>query len=146
MIINNNRPQKSLDIVHALQYQRDIKVENAIVAHLRDRVTFCTAYYKDEWAKRCKKVIDDYIDTQDNYFIKYGELGCYTTVIDAYMKQKHRMIWERRNPDKVDNLYGKKYTGNRYYSSDVVMFDRDRAKQDAEMAKRKAEQAANNEQ
>lgn len=25
-----------------------------------------------------------------------GDLGPYSNVIDAYMKQKHRMIWERR--------------------------------------------------
>ena len=28
-----------------------------------------------------------------------GELGYATDVRDAYMKQKHRMIWERRNPE-----------------------------------------------
>ena len=26
-----------------------------------------------------------------------GDLGAYGTVKDAYMKQKHRMIWERRH-------------------------------------------------
>ncbi len=34
-----------------------------------------------------------------NFFIKYGELGCEADVRDAYMKQKHRMIWERRHPE-----------------------------------------------
>ena len=29
-----------------------------------------------------------------------GELGAKGTVVDAYMKQKHRLIWQRRNPDK----------------------------------------------
>lgn len=26
-----------------------------------------------------------------------GDLGYYGNVLDAYMKQKHRMIWERRH-------------------------------------------------
>lgn len=34
-----------------------------------------------------------------NFFIKYGELGSEADVRDAYMKQKHRMIWERRHPE-----------------------------------------------
>lgn len=34
-----------------------------------------------------------------NYFIKYGELGMEASVIDVYMKQKHRLIWQRRNPE-----------------------------------------------
>lgn len=34
-----------------------------------------------------------------NFFIKYGELGQEGDVRDAYMKQKHRMIWERRHPE-----------------------------------------------
>ena len=29
-----------------------------------------------------------------------GELGAASTCIDAYMKQKHRLIWQRRNPEK----------------------------------------------
>lgn len=29
--------------------------------------------------------------------MKYGDLGAYHNVRTAYMKQKHRMIWERRH-------------------------------------------------
>ena len=32
--------------------------------------------------------------------MKDGELGQNATSVDAYMKQKHRMIWQRRNPEK----------------------------------------------
>ncbi len=31
---------------------------------------------------------------------KDGDLGANGTCVDAYMKQKHRLIWQRRNPDK----------------------------------------------
>ena len=37
-----------------------------------------------------------------NFFIKYGELGGEADVRDAYMKQKHRLIWERRHPDIME--------------------------------------------
>lgn len=29
-----------------------------------------------------------------------GELAVTANCVDAYMKQKHRLIWQRRNPDK----------------------------------------------
>jgi hypothetical protein len=29
-----------------------------------------------------------------------GDLSAKANVVDAYMKQKHRLIWQRRNPDK----------------------------------------------
>jgi NADH dehydrogenase (ubiquinone) 1 beta subcomplex subunit 10 len=32
-----------------------------------------------------------------NILIQDGDLGAYGRVQDAYMKQKHRMIWERRH-------------------------------------------------
>lgn len=34
----------------------------------------------------------------NNNFLTDGELGMYADSTDAYMKQKHRMIWERRHP------------------------------------------------
>ncbi|CAD7079185.1 unnamed protein product [Hermetia illucens] len=32
-----------------------------------------------------------------NWFIKYGDLGGYGDAKTCYMKQKHRLIWERRH-------------------------------------------------
>lgn len=37
-----------------------------------------------------------------NFFIKYGELGSEADVRDAYMKQKHRLVWERRHPEIME--------------------------------------------
>ena len=34
------------------------------------------------------------------WYCEDGEISVYGTCIDAYMKQKHRLIWQRRNPDK----------------------------------------------
>lgn len=44
-------------------------------------------------------MIEDAEEADLNFFIKYGELGAESDVRDAYMKQKHRMVWERRNPE-----------------------------------------------
>lgn len=32
--------------------------------------------------------------------IKDGDLIADSSALDCYMKQKHRLIWQRRNPDK----------------------------------------------
>jgi hypothetical protein len=31
-----------------------------------------------------------------NWYIKYGDMASYHRVESSFMKQKHRMIWERR--------------------------------------------------
>ena len=33
---------------------------------------------------------------QQNFYIKYGDLKWHATARDVFMKQKHRMVWERR--------------------------------------------------
>ncbi|PIO67870.1 hypothetical protein TELCIR_10367 [Teladorsagia circumcincta] len=48
------------------------------------------------------KVIEDLEENELNFFIKYGELGSEADVRDAYMKQKHRLIWERRHPEIME--------------------------------------------
>lgn len=45
------------------------------------------------------KLVEDVEESELNFFIKYGEIGQEGDVRDAYMKQKHRMIWERRHPE-----------------------------------------------
>ena len=41
------------------------------------------------------------VEFQKHEFLSFldGELGQQANAIDAYMKQKHRMIWQRRHPD-----------------------------------------------
>lgn len=75
------------------------------------KVTFSTAIffeffrYNDFISVNCKlwkkifQLIDDVEENELNFFIKYGEIGQEGDVRDAYMKQKHRMIWERRHPE-----------------------------------------------
>jgi len=48
---------------------------------------------------KCVTYIEDFELAELNNFIKYGEMGSEADVRTAYMKQKHRMIWERRHPE-----------------------------------------------
>ncbi|UYV82529.1 NDUFB10 [Cordylochernes scorpioides] len=85
------------------QYKLDQEVESRIVFILRDRRDDCILNEQPNHMLRCKKQMDDHDLAVNNYFIKYGEMGAHHTVIDALMKQKHRLVYERRHPDV--NLY-----------------------------------------
>lgn len=82
------------------QYRYDKSVDTNIQNILRLRRDNCMGYHHNQQIK-CGKEIEEYEEAELNFFIKYGELGMETDVRDAYMKQKHRLIWERRNPDVV---------------------------------------------
>merc|ERR1719430_1663802 len=95
------------------QFKRDWMVEQEIVHLLRARVEDCAFYEKgsgianwgqvnpidlSEGSKHpCKGILDTYERAAENYFIKYGEMAHYARVEDAFMKQKHRLMWERRH-------------------------------------------------
>jgi len=98
------------------QFMRDQQVEGQIVSLLRNRFEDCMFYNKGTgmvaWqpatAKdhidigegsdhQCRKIYETFMTATENYFIKYGELGKIPKVQDAYMKQKHRLMWERRH-------------------------------------------------
>ncbi|KAG4073917.1 hypothetical protein HA402_014122 [Bradysia odoriphaga] len=79
------------------QFRRDKMVENEILSILRQRFEDCVLYEAPDHMKKCRGVLDTYEKAAENWFTKYGDLGGFGTVKDAYMKQKHRMIWERRH-------------------------------------------------
>ncbi|GMT00358.1 hypothetical protein PENTCL1PPCAC_22532, partial [Pristionchus entomophagus] len=80
------------------QFRLDKMVDGFILQILRQRVDRCMLYNQPNF-NPCQKVIEDMEENELNFFIKYGELGAEADVRDAYMKQKHRMIWERRHPE-----------------------------------------------
>ena len=45
----------------------------------------------------CDQIRAQYDLAAKNWYIKYGDLGVHHRVEDAFMKQKHRMVWERRH-------------------------------------------------
>lgn len=79
------------------QFKRDKLVDTEIVSILRQRVRDCSFYEGHDAVTKCTELDKQFEKANENYFIKYGDLGVYGTVKDAYMKQKHRLIWERRH-------------------------------------------------
>ncbi|ELT92958.1 hypothetical protein CAPTEDRAFT_158459 [Capitella teleta] len=79
------------------QFKRDKMVDGEVLNILRQRKVECGVYYGEDKKKYCEKEFKDYEEAAANFFQKYGDLGAGGNVIDAYMKQKHRLIWERRH-------------------------------------------------
>ncbi|CAG5128670.1 unnamed protein product [Candidula unifasciata] len=82
------------------QYFRDKLVDSNILKILRQRKVECEYWEGPDASYKCRKFVEDYEDASTNWFIKYGDIKTRKGAIEAYMKQKHRLIWERRNPDK----------------------------------------------
>ncbi|VDD79532.1 unnamed protein product [Mesocestoides corti] len=82
------------------QFHRDRLVDANIVRILRQRREACRRWYDRDYEdmdRFCKTYIEEHEEAATNYFIKYGELFFWSDVRDAFMKQKHRMLWEREN-------------------------------------------------
>lgn len=80
------------------QFRLDKLIDFYIMETLRGRVDRCLQCNSHSW-KNCAQAIWDMEETEYNWFVKYGELGSEGDVADCYMKQKHRLIWERRHPE-----------------------------------------------
>jgi len=81
------------------QYRLDKSVDYNILKILRRQFERCIDRQPSNSMAPCAPAIELYEENELNFFIKYGELGTNADVRDAYMKQKHRMIWERRHPE-----------------------------------------------
>ncbi|CAJ0575433.1 unnamed protein product, partial [Mesorhabditis spiculigera] len=80
------------------QYRLDKLVDGYILQTLRNRVDRCMVYNNPDF-KKCAPEMEE---NELNFFVKYGELGSEADVRDVYMKQKHRLVWERRHPEIMD--------------------------------------------
>ncbi|XP_060522341.1 NADH dehydrogenase [ubiquinone] 1 beta subcomplex subunit 10 [Cylas formicarius] len=76
------------------QYRRDRKVDTEILSILRSRFEDCVIYEAPDHIEKCTGLLKQYEEAAANWFTKYGDLGGYHNAKFAYMKQKHRMIWE----------------------------------------------------
>uniref|UniRef100_A0A914DN23 NADH dehydrogenase [ubiquinone] 1 beta subcomplex subunit 10 n=2 Tax=Acrobeloides nanus TaxID=290746 RepID=A0A914DN23_9BILA len=85
----------------AEQFRLDKLVDRYILHILQNRAYDCLIQHKP-YREPCIKLIDDWQESELNWFIKYGELGASADVMDCYMKQKHRMVWERRHPEIME--------------------------------------------
>uniref|UniRef100_A0A481SX55 NADH dehydrogenase [ubiquinone] 1 beta subcomplex subunit 10 n=1 Tax=Franklinothrips vespiformis TaxID=297892 RepID=A0A481SX55_FRAVS len=78
-----------------MQFLRDKNVDSEIISILRGRYEQCVVYEGPD-ATKCASLWETYEQAAANWFCKYGDLGAHAKSYDAFMKQKHRLIWERR--------------------------------------------------
>lgn len=79
------------------QFKRDKLVDDEVLCILRERRMDCETFYGHDAPVKCKKLADDYTEAETNWFVKYGDIGPIPNVMQAYFKQKHRHLWERRH-------------------------------------------------
>lgn len=91
------------------QFERDKMVDDEILSILRQRYEDCGWYYGEDKDKFCTDYYKAYQEAAGAWFAKYGDIGVHQSVIDAYMKQKHRMVWERRHGPVGSGMTNKKY-------------------------------------
>jgi len=72
-------------------------VDGEIINLVRQRLKECIIYEAPDHRVKCQKLQDDFNEAAENYFVKYGDLGPHNNVLGGYMKQKHRLLWERRH-------------------------------------------------
>ena len=87
-----------------VQYRLDRAVDMNILDILMQQMQSCLSWHEymgtDRDLSACVSLIEDVEEAELNFFIKYGEMGqSGNNAGAAYAKQKHRMIWERRNPE-----------------------------------------------
>nr|CAG4637537.1 EOG090X0LTN [Ceriodaphnia reticulata] len=79
------------------QFNRDKLVDGEIVQLVRQRYKECIVFEQPDHIRKCQKLKEDFNKVSENYCMKYSDIGAYNDVKEAYMKQKHRMLWERRH-------------------------------------------------
>ncbi|KAH8037081.1 hypothetical protein MRX96_022105 [Rhipicephalus microplus] len=82
------------------QYKRDREIDSKIVHLLSRRRDDCYTYELND-PQKCDEIVAQFKEAELNWFIKYGDLSFHTTVVNAFMKQKHRLIAERRRALKA---------------------------------------------
>lgn len=82
------------------QYKRDRDIDTKILQLLMRRRDDCM-FYESPDTDKCKPLAEAYTEAEVNWFIRYGDLGPHTDVLNAFMKQKHRMVAERRRALKA---------------------------------------------
>ncbi|TRY76961.1 hypothetical protein TCAL_07308 [Tigriopus californicus] len=85
------------------QFIRDRQVDRAILNILQNRFWNCCSHNMGkEFAAAdprspCYQLKQDHATATTNYYIKYGDTSVQAKAEDMLMKQKHRMMWERRH-------------------------------------------------
>ncbi|XP_033630976.1 NADH dehydrogenase [ubiquinone] 1 beta subcomplex subunit 10-like [Asterias rubens] len=79
-----------------MQYKRDRLVEQEIIIILQERLGECSTREGPNAKFACKPLLEEYEIAADNFETKYGDLGAGSSAIRCMMKQKNRLLNERR--------------------------------------------------
>ncbi|XP_038063974.1 NADH dehydrogenase [ubiquinone] 1 beta subcomplex subunit 10-like [Patiria miniata] len=79
-----------------MQYRRDRLVDQQIIIQLQEMVGECSTREGPNAKSACRPLLDEYDEAATNYDIKYGGLGAAGNAVRCMMKQKHRMLEDRR--------------------------------------------------
>jgi len=97
------------------QFRRDRLVEGNILQILGGRLSDCVVHHGDSRDRYtlpeedpCNQIKIDYNKASLNFYIKFGDMRQNAGAKDALMKQKHRMVWERRNGEYSMSAQGKR--------------------------------------
>ncbi|ETE65344.1 NADH dehydrogenase [ubiquinone] 1 beta subcomplex subunit 10, partial [Ophiophagus hannah] len=79
-----------------MQWKRDLQVDQEIVKIIRERVGACKVREGVNAAENCAKDVQLFKDVAKAYRDRYDDLGAFGSARRCLMKQKHRMIAERK--------------------------------------------------